>query len=116
MIFDKDLEDKPIDDELPFIEIKNQISTAFTSGRFTPSLNAFTPLPTFAASHSAWTQFETSLDQEMYRHNANLLRRAIVTFLKHCLARPVQEESVFQDGNIFCFEAEDSGNAQEGLL
>jgi hypothetical protein len=45
-----------------------------------------------------------------------MLRRGIVGFLRHCLTRPLQEEAVFQDGNIFCFEGEDSAATQEGLL
>jgi hypothetical protein len=63
MIFDKDLEDRPLEDELPYIEMKNQASTVFTNGRLTPNPMQFTPFPSFSACVNEWVHFETSLDR-----------------------------------------------------
>lgn len=90
------------------------MSTIYTNSRLTP----FAPNnnSSFASSCSQWTQFETSLDKQLYQHNAQMLRKGIVGFLRHCLVRPLQEAAVFQDGNIFCFEGEDSTVIQESFL
>jgi hypothetical protein len=50
-----------VEEDLPFYEIKNQMSTIYTNARLTPY--ALPTTPSFAASCSQWTHFETSLDR-----------------------------------------------------
>jgi hypothetical protein len=48
-------------------------------------------------------QMETNLDKNFYKQNANQIKTTLIAYLKHCLDRPIDERSVFEDGIVFCF-------------
>lgn len=63
MMFDKDLEEQPFEDELPQVDLKNQMSTLYTNARITPS--SFAPITSFSSCPGYFQnffEFETGLD------------------------------------------------------
>lgn len=91
------------------------MSTVYTNGRLTP-FPSFTPLLSFPAFENPEMDCETSLDKELYRHNAEMIRKGIVGFLRYCLNRPIDDSKAFLDGNIFCFESDGIANEQDELI
>jgi hypothetical protein len=79
------------------------LSTYNTNGRITPlpSFTPFSPIPN--STENSFSQFETSLDKELHRHNAFLAKKAIIAYLKQCLTKIIDDSKAFEDGNIFCF-------------
>ncbi len=66
-----------------------QVSTKITNTH--PS----SPTPVFTSMDNSFDQFETSLEKELYKHNANLIKKSVIAYLKYCMSVPIDEAKVF---------------------
>jgi len=96
-MFDLNLEELVEDGEF-VVDEKTLNVTNYTKGH----LDLFpTTLPTF----DPFSSFQdASLDQQLNKNNALQLRQAISAYMKQCLASPIDQSKMFEDGNLVPFQ------------
>lgn len=67
-------------------------STTYTRGQFSP----FSPFSPYAQGFEAFPPpMDFSLDNQLQNDNVQTLRKAMISYLKHCLAHPIDEANIF---------------------